>query len=176
MSKFINNYDIKYAGLKQGHHEFEFEARELFFDTFDYSEFKEGEIKITVDLEKQSTMLVLDFVLSGWVLTTCDRCGEDMQQTVEGEFRLIIKFGDEEIEESDEILVLPHAEHKVNVSRYIYEYIVVSVPQRRVHTDDACNADVMSRLNNIQPESQDEPIDPRWAALSELKKKKDGTS
>jgi uncharacterized metal-binding protein YceD (DUF177 family) len=177
VSKFINSYGIQFSGLKPGRHEFDFEAGNKFFETFNYTDFSQAEVGVRVLLDKQSSMLVLDFTLNGWVETMCDRCGEQFRMPLNGQYRLIVKFGDQDFTETDDILVLPHGEHTLNVAQHIYEFTILSIPQRRVHADGGCDPQVLETLERLTNDIPDEPVDPRWAALKDLQKeKKNGTS
>jgi uncharacterized metal-binding protein YceD (DUF177 family) len=56
------------------------------------------------------------------------------------------------------------------MSQYIYEYIHLLLPMRKVHGTDEdgnslCNPDVISRIT----EEEHEPGDPRWEVLRKLK-------
>jgi uncharacterized metal-binding protein YceD (DUF177 family) len=69
--------------------------------------------------------------------------------------------------------VVPIGENHFDVSPFIYEFIHLSLPVRRVHPDNeqgesTCDPEVIRLLEEKQPSS--EP-DPRWEALAKLKKK-----
>jgi uncharacterized metal-binding protein YceD (DUF177 family) len=51
----------------------------------------------------------------------------------QGKMNLIVRFGEEFNDDNEELLILPFGEFEINVSQYIYEMIVLSVPLRRVH-------------------------------------------
>jgi uncharacterized metal-binding protein YceD (DUF177 family) len=87
---------------------------------------------------------------------------------------LLIKFGEEYNDEDDEILIIPHGEHQINVAQYIYEMLVLAVPQKRVHPgvlDGSLKSETLERLKELQPKEVKEnkkEIDPRWDALKKL--------
>ncbi len=66
-------YQIPFLGLKTGFHDFEFELDNAFFAAFEHSEIQSGDLKANLTLEKQSTMLVLDFQVEGVVEGVCDQ-------------------------------------------------------------------------------------------------------
>ena len=85
---------------------------------------------------------------------------------------MIVKFGDSYYEESDEVVVIPETEHKLNVSQYIYEFINLLLPIKRVHPNDEqgmskCNPEILDRLKSAE---EDETTDPRWDVLKLLHK------
>ena len=54
-------FTIPISGIKEGHHLFEFKINKKFFELFEESEIKEGELIAVVEIEKSSTHLDLDY-------------------------------------------------------------------------------------------------------------------
>jgi uncharacterized protein len=168
---YLKDFVIHFVGLSIGNHQFDFEVSDRFFEQFEYSQLKHGQVRILVDLEKQDRMMVFNFELTGMVEVTCDRCGEEFMLPLDGSERLIVKFGSEFKEESDDMIVIPSTEYKIDIAPYIYEYLHLILPWRIIHPDDAdgnttCNPDTLRRLEELAPRVS---TDPRWAALGELK-------
>ncbi|MCH2198527.1 MAG: DUF177 domain-containing protein [Flavobacteriales bacterium] len=163
-------YHIPFLGLKAGVHTFDFVINESFFEEFEYSEISKGNFTVDLKLEKQSTMMVLDFSLEGKVEDTCDRCGMPITLEVTHEDRLIVKYGDETKITEDEILVVSQAEHILELEQYLYEYSHLALPSRRVcDNEDDCDQDALDLLDSLQDDDEDDDIDPRWEALKGLK-------
>jgi len=96
----------------------------------------------------------------------CDRCLGKLRQPVGGEFRLIVKFGKTYAEESDEVVILPVAQTSLDVKQYIYEYINLLLPVKRVHENpDDCDSEMIHQLENYSKHA----TDPRWDALKNIK-------
>ena len=51
----LSEYIIKFEGLKQGTHFFEFDVDNAFFEDFDCFEFEKSSFKVDLEFEKQST-------------------------------------------------------------------------------------------------------------------------
>ena len=105
----------------------------------------------------------------------CDVTNEDFDLPVKGKLNLIVKFGEAFNNENEELLILPHGEFQVDVSQYIYELIVLSVPFKRVHPgvkEGTLNTEAIDKLESLAPkeqkENKEEDIDQRWAALKKL--------
>ena len=167
-------YSIPFSGLKEGKHEYSYQIENTFFESFGYEEFNATTITVAVVMNKTSTMLELDFKADGAVNVLCDLTGEPFDQPVSGEMELVVKFGETYNDEDDEILIIPHSEHKINVAQYIYEMLVLAVPQKRVHpgiADGTLKSEALDRLDELRPkeikENKDEN-DPRWDALKKL--------
>ena len=171
---YIDQFLIPVTGIKPGTRSFDFKIDDSFFDHFEYSEIKSGEVRVQVVMEKEEKLIQFHFSLDGFVRVPCDRCYEMMDQKISGEEQLIVKFGSDFHEESEVVQVIPESESQFNVSQFLYEYVHLLVPVRRVHPDDengnpTCDPEVIKRL-----ESQDRPTepDPRWDVLKQLKTKK----
>lgn len=165
----LKDYIIHFVGLKEGFHDYSFEVTESFFENFEHSEVELGNVRVKVSLERQKRMLIFDFDLKGYVVIPCDRCLNDMNFHVEGRERLIVKFGQESKEETEEIIIIPETASEIDISSFIYEYIILSLPYKRAHEDGdpECKSEVTERLNTHKPEQ----IDERWDALKGLKDK-----
>jgi uncharacterized metal-binding protein YceD (DUF177 family) len=167
-------YSIPFAGLKQGKHKFEYQIDNTFFESFDYHEFNDTAIELHIILDRLSTVLELEMKTEGTVNLYCDLTNEPFDQKIEASLKLVVKFGDVYNDEDDEILIIPHGEHQVDVSQYIYEMIILSVPSKRIHPgvlDGTLDSEALKRLEELQPKENKKDknkIDPRWAALKKL--------
>ena len=167
-------FNIPFSGLKQGKHEFKYNIDATFFDSFEYDEFNNADIDLEVLLNKTSTMMELELEASGIVNINCDLTSEPYDQKIEANLELIIKFGEAYDDEDDEILILPHGEHQVNIAQYVYEMLVLAVPQKRIHpgiADGTLKSDVLDRLKELEPKEtkiENKENDPRWDELKKL--------
>jgi len=172
--KSLRNYSIPFTGLAQGKHHFEFDVDDAFFNEFDYSLVKKADLKCEVEMEKQETMLILDFHITGTIDATCDKCLSQYPQELDVREQQIAKFSDEAIDEDDEIIALGKNEHEVMLAGLIYEYINVAVPFIAVCNNEGntpyCDKEMLDKLNNLSANNeQDENPDPRWDALKKIK-------
>ena len=167
---YLKHFIIPFSGLKVGNHNFTFEIDDKFFEHFEYSEIKKGKLHIDCLLEKQLRMMVLYFDIAGTVRVPCDRCAEEFDQAVEGSFKLIVKFGLDHTEEAEDILVITEKEHELDVSQFLYEYVHLLLPIRKVHgTDEKGNSLCDPEVIRYIKESEDYLADPRWEVLRKLK-------
>ena len=108
----LTDFQIAFSGLKLGTHQFDFQIEDAFFQLYDYAELNSGQINAIILLHKKSNMLSLEFQIKGNVTLACDTCTEDYTQSIEGNYKQIVKFSDvAEPEETDEIIILPTNEH-----------------------------------------------------------------
>ncbi|MET7028687.1 YceD family protein [Sediminicola luteus] len=172
-------FAIPFSGLKQGKHEFEYRIKNEFFESFEYDDINGADISLSVTLNKMSTMLELEMYAKGTVNVNCDITNEPFDQKITSSLELVVKFGDEYNDENDEILIVPHGEHQINIAQYVYEMLVLAIPQKRVHPgveDGTLESEVIDKLEELQPkevkENKGDNTDPRWDALKKLLKDK----
>lgn len=176
--KPLKQFSIPFTGLKIGKHQFDFEIDNSFFDAFEYSLVKKGNLKAEVELDKQETMLILQFRIKGTIVLDCDKCLAEFEAPLSIQERQIVKFAEDELESDDlEIIVLSKKESEINVAELIYEFITVSVPYIKICEENGtgvkCDQEMIARLESLavgsQQEEEQQNDDPRWAALKKLK-------
>jgi uncharacterized protein len=171
--KSLRNYSIPFTGLKLGKHQFEFIITDAFFDEFEYSLVKKANLKCQVELEKQETMMILNFQINGTIDANCDRCLAQYPQQVDIREQQVAKFSEEAIGEDEEIIILTKNDHEIDLARLIYEYINVALPFITVCNDEGntpyCDKEMLESLNKLSANNeQTEKTDPRWDALKKL--------
>lgn len=176
--KALKQFSIPFTGLKLGLHQFEFEVDKSFFDAFEYSLVKDGALKIMVELDKQETMLLLNFHITGTIQLNCDKCLSAFAQPIEIKERQIVKFAEDDLESDDlEIIVLNRKESEIDISEMIYEFINVAIPYvnncEQAGQGQSCDPEMIATLEKLASgnaiEDNEQTDDPRWAALKKLK-------
>ena len=172
--KSLKKYSIPFTGLKLGKHLFEYDIQDDFFDEFEYSLVKKATLHCEVELDKQETMLILNFKIDGTIETTCDRCLKVLPIQVDITEQQIAKFSDEPVDEDEEIIALGKNDHEIDISALIYEYINVAVPFISVCGEgntSTCDKEMLDKLNSLSANGeQNEQTDPRWDALKNMNK------
>ena len=167
-------YVIPFSGLKKGIHEFRYQIDNTFFESFDYDEFNDADIGVVVTLNKTSTVIELACTGTGVVNVDCDLSGEAFNQAISAALNLVIKFGEEYNDDDDEILILPHGQNEVDIAQYLYEMLVLSVPQKRIHPsvlDGSMKSEILDRLEELAPgesKKDKDETDPIWDELKKL--------
>jgi len=178
MSK-TKEYVIPFVGLKLGKHKFEYQIDNAFFEIFDYNEFQNSNIRVNVVFDKKSNLFEINFKHAGTINVPCDLTGEDFDLPIKGKLKLIVRFGDTFNNDNEELLILPHGEFEIDIAQYIYEMIVLSIPQRRVHPgvkDGTLKTEALTKLKELAIEEQkkenkeekEDNTDPRWDKLKQL--------
>jgi uncharacterized metal-binding protein YceD (DUF177 family) len=176
-----NDFIIQFGGLKEGVHNFVFEINKEFFDLIEYAELSNSNMKIDFELNKMSSMLVFKFVANGTVELVCDRCLDEFDYQIDFDETIFVKFGEENQEIEADVIILKTGSTEIDILELIYQFIIVSLPIKRIHQDDengnsTCNPEMLERIEVVNVENeleQEEVLDSRW---NELKKLKNGTS
>ncbi len=165
-------FKLPISGLKEGHHFYDFEIGNKFFEEFEESEIKEGDLSVRVELDKRSSHFDLVVKISGRVRICCDRCLEMFFHPVECENKLLIKFGKVWDDSDPDIIIIPADEPELDIEQYLYEFIHLALPIKRIHPPDAtgastCNPEMLNKLNQHLV-NENKLNDPRWDELKKL--------
>ncbi len=179
--KSLQQYRIPFTGLKIGKHQFDFDIDEAFFKEFEYSLVQNGKLQVSLELDKQETMMLLNFQIKGEIFQGCDLCLSDYPTPLDIEANEIVKFSNDELLEDDteEIILISRNEHELDVSGLIYEYIMLAVPLFKRCDDEGntewCDQEMIEKLKSLSApettEEEQEMADPRWEALKNIKNK-----
>ena len=164
---------IDLKGLNEGLTTLEFDLGDAYFESLDEEEIKRGSVRVSLDVRRNENYFELDFHTEGTVVIPCDLCLDDMDQHVESDDRLVVKFG-EEYSEDDDLITVDEREGILDVSWFIYEFIALNIPAKHVHTPGKCNAAMIKVLeehsaNRSSGEDEETAVDPRWNGLEKLK-------
>lgn len=157
----LNTFKIQFHSFGNGAHSLDFDVDDSFFTFFEESEISRGSVQVSVQMIKSERQLQFDIHLEGWVEVLCDRCLDSFEQELESDFRLYGKFGDGNSEEELDVVWIPRSDHEVDLSGYIYEYIILSLPIKRIHPEDedgnsGCDPDMLDKLSEIVLITDDE--------------------
>lgn len=167
--KNLNDFAIPFVGLSNKVHQFDYNIDKTFFDFFENTLILECEVNVKIDFDKKASFFELTFYIDGVVSVECDRCLEPFKQAIYDDYNLVIKFdenAEQKEEESDVAFIKPNETH-LDVSKYIYDFVHLSLPIQKVHQNiEDCNQDIIEKINN---KNKTENTDPRWDILNKLK-------
>ena len=177
--KFLRDYSLNVPLLRVGEQAEEFKLSASFFEYFEHSLVKNGELDLTISIQKTARHMDTNWHFKGWVEVNCDRCGEPYEQPIEASHRLIYSFNENARFEEEEVIFADPEDNRLSIVQEIYDFIHLSLPMRRVPDPEihTCSEEVLKKLGLIEDEGDDsneeEEIDPRWAALKKLKDQMD---
>ncbi|MCQ2218321.1 MAG: DUF177 domain-containing protein [Paludibacteraceae bacterium] len=192
MGKF-SAYKIPLKDLSAGTHVYEYDLDNDYFRDIEGPEVPKGKAHAIVEVKKNSQSFELKFDIKGVVQILCDRCLEEMDQEIDAQDKLMVKFGEDYGEEGDSLIIVPEEEGEINIAWYLYEFIALNIPIRHVHPIGKCSKVMVSKLRrhlahdaneeldnddddeleldeveNNEDEQAEAPIDPRWEGLRQL--------
>lgn len=169
---------------------YEFLLDNLFFANIDGPEVQKGKVNVVLFVKRTPHAFELNFQTEGVVWIPCDRCLEDMEQPVNSTDKLLVKFGYKYAEEGDNLIVIPEEEGEINVAWFMYEFVALAIPMKRVHAPGKCNKAMAGKLNkhlritsdeeseeiysvegetdDLKNEETESQIDPRWEKLKKI--------
>ena len=169
----LEQFKIDLKGLTAEATALEFDLDKGFFDALDQTEVEGGALHVSLSIRKASGFFELQFHTVGTVDIVCDRCLDLMEQPIETDNRLTVKFGST-ASEDDETVTVDENEGILDTSWYIYEFIALAIPIQHVHATGKCNPAMMKALEELSAdrsgdEESSQAVDPRWEALKKLK-------
>lgn len=176
--KHNREFEIAWQGLKPGPHTFMYEIDDRFMMEREAEhEFKNWDARVNVVFDKHESFFMLKFDIDGKVTVPCDRCGDDFELRLWDEFKLLIKLtgGDEAEmpEEEDDVVFIPRSETVIDISGWVYEFVMLSVPMQHIHPAGAngqpgCNEAALKLLGSLS-DSEVHSADNVWKGLDALK-------
>lgn len=168
----LSFYNIAFKGLSQGKHVFDYEIDGRFFAEFEGGIVDDGKVNVCLTIEKQSSLMILWFDLSGTVRVQCDRCLEMFDQPIKSKERIFVKFGEKEFSDGDDVIWVSVNDYQLNVAQLIYEYIGLAIPIKKIHPDDengnsTCDPDMIEKLSKYVVK-EDRENNPVWNDLKKL--------
>ena len=169
----LETLKIDLKSLNDSPLELNWELCDDYFEALEDAEISSGKVAVCASLQKTGDSFALSIKTEGFVIVTCDRCLEDMEQPISQELKFTVKLGIEDSED-DEVFVVDENEGILDLSWLIYESIALAVPIKHVHAPGKCNAAMTEKLNELSATrsgdgTESKAVDPRWAKLKQLK-------
>ena len=169
--KAFRAFEISIFNLSNKEHEYRFPINSGLFDLFEQQIVERAEGECVLTLTRSETMMSLHFVLTAKVELICDISVKPFWHELKEEKDILVKFGEEEQELSEEVIVIPWDTQIFNVAEYIYQFVLLSIPMKKIHPDleDEERPDIAYTSGEAEEAEEAQPMDPRWAALKNLK-------
>jgi len=169
------DFKVNIVGLSQRAHPFEYAFSDDFFSLYGKDLLESGQFEAKVTLDKRETLIEADFSIRGNARLVCDRSLEPFEEPMDIHRRILFKYGAEEQELSEEIVLITRDQATLDVGHYLYELITVNLPMKRLHPrfrDEKETEENVRLVYSSQAdakEEKEETIDPRWEKLKKLK-------
>jgi uncharacterized metal-binding protein YceD (DUF177 family) len=158
-------FEIHHAGLALGVHHFEYQLKDSFFEEFADNSFTNAQLDVSLELDKKTSLFILNFTINGTVQTVCDRCGDDFDLKVWDEFEMVAKLTDPEKvaemnEEDNDVAYFSRTENALDIKALVYEQVILSLPMQIIHPINAngsstCNTTALALLDKMNQEQKE---------------------
>ena len=128
----IESFKIDLKALPQGASILEFKLDDSYFKAIDAPDIQRGELSSSLSNSRTDDFFELNFHTEGIVHIPCDICLDDMEQSIETDDRLLVRFG-EDYSEEDDLVIVAENEGMLDISWFIYEFIDLNIPIKHVH-------------------------------------------
>lgn len=170
-------FSINIVGLSNKTHHFDFELGDAFFGQYGTELVPGGQFTADVVLNKHETFIEADFKIKGKAHLVCDRSLEPFDHPVYIDKKIVFKYGHEEAEVSDEIVIISHDRTSLELGQYMYEFIGLEIPIKKLHPkfqeeeedDEHEEGKLIYSSATEEDKNEEEQIDPRWEKLKKLK-------
>jgi uncharacterized metal-binding protein YceD (DUF177 family) len=170
----MDDFTVKLGTITTGENSISFEIKDQFFEAFDFSDIKYGDISAVANIHKDGKNISLQLIIKGQInRLACDICTDYLSVKVFGETNMLIKTTNEDLVSTDEIYYIKKSENKLDLRHLIFELIVLNAPKKRRHGLDeqgksTCNKEMIDLVNKYT-QVKEKISDPRWDALKSLK-------
>lgn len=171
-------FSVNIVALSNKMHPLEYDFGDEFFKAYGSDLVSSGTFHADVTLNKHETFIEADFHITGKVHLICDRSLEPFDFPIDEKHKILFKFGDHDEEVTDEIIMIHRDTATLELGQYVYEFITLSVPLKKLHprfeneADDE-DDDPEGKIIYSSGPGPDDPdegtTDPRWEALKKLK-------
>lgn len=186
MGKF-SAYNLPLKSLAPGTHEFEYRLDKAFFENMESADIHDADLDVKLTVVFRGDVYDLNFHITGNVVLLCDRCLDKMDFPIDTQYHIMVKYGKDYNDDSDELLEIPESDNYLNVAYMLYDTVALAIPIKHVHPLGKCNRQMSALLkkHRANPDSedaelenelideidnieQDRATDPRWDALKGL--------
>lgn len=174
MSAKQETFSVRYAGLPEGSHVFDFVLNKNFFIQYHPdSEIIDANIQVHIEAERAEYVLQMQLHFSGNVTVECDRCLDPCSVSISSDAVLLFtsENGRNHKQDDDSLIEIAEETDHVVLDSYLYDFSMLSIPIRRVHDEldsakSACNKEMLSIIEKINTQNAE---DSRWDQLKKIK-------
>ena len=128
-------------------------------------------IALDVILQYHRDRILVKLHATATATLTCDRTLQKYEQDIEGGYNVL--FGPpsmvgQEGEEFEEVRPLDPSDREIDLTDVVRDTLLLAIPQRKI-APGAEDEPITREFGAVEEDSDDEPVDPRWSDLKELK-------
>lgn len=190
MGKFTA-YKLPLKSLAAGTYDYEYHLGKQFFTDMESADIHDADLTVKLTVTHKRDIYRLDFTITGTITLICDRCLDDLIMPVDTTYSIAVKYGDDDNDEADDLLIIPESDNFLNVAYMIYDTVALTIPIKHVHPMGKCNRqmsamlrkhrahrpgdedaeledNLIDEMETMDTERDEPPADPRWDGLKAL--------
>lgn len=167
MGKF-SAYKLPLKSLGIGTHEFEYHLDKQFFANMESSDVHDADLSVHLTVTYKGDFYDLDFHITGEVVLICDRCLDDLHFPIDATYHIVVKYGDDYNDDSDEVLEIPQSDSSLNVAYMLYDTVELAIPIKHVHPMGKCNRQMSALLKKHRATTGDEDAELENELIDEI--------
>lgn len=190
MGKFTP-YKLPLKSMPTGTHEFEYHLGKQFFTDMESADIRDAAVDVKLTVVHKADTYDLTFLFTGDVTLLCDRCLDDLIFPIEATYHIMVKYGDDYRDDSDDLLEIPESDSYLNVAYMMYDTVSLAIPLKHVHPLGKCNRamsallrkhrttvadedaelenELIDEMDSMDTDTAPAATDPRWDKLNDLK-------
>ena len=167
MGKF-SAYKLQLKSLAPGTHEFEYVLDKQFFANMESADIHDADLKVKLTAVYRGDVYDLTFKITGNVVLLCDRCLDTMDFPIDASYHIMVKYGDDYNDDSDELLEIPQSDAYINVAYMLYDTVALAIPIKHVHPMGKCNRQMSALLKKHRARATGEDADLENELIDEI--------
>ena len=190
MGKFTE-YKLMLKSMPKGVNEFVYKLGKQFFVNMENNDVRDANLTVDLAVNNTGDFYDLTFAVEGEVTVLCDRCLDDLVLPIETSYQVVVKYGENYNDSSDELLEIPESDNYLNVAYMIYDTVMLAIPIKHVHPMGKCNRamsallkkhrsganagedtaledQLIDEIDSMDSADVETPTDPRWDELKKL--------
>lgn len=183
----FSEFKLPLKGMPVGVQEVEYHLGKQFFIDMESSDIKDADLEVKLVVSHKNDCYDMAFAINGEIVLICDRCLDDLQFPVDATYHIVVKYGEDYCDDSDELLIIPESDNYLNVAYMLYDTVSLAIPIKHVHAQGKCNRAMSAMLKKHRARNADdeyagsedgvaddydatepETTDPRWDELKKL--------
>ncbi len=176
--------------MPKGVNEFAYKIGKQFFVNMENNDIRDANLDVDLVVDNTGDYYDLNFAVEGEVTVLCDRCLDDLVIPIEATYHVVVKYGENYNDVSDELLEIPESDNYLNVAYMLYDTIMLAIPIKHVHPMGKCNRamsallkkhrsgvsdedaaledQLIDEMDSMEPADTPAATDPRWNELKKL--------
>ncbi len=185
----FSEFKLPLKGMPIGVQDFEYHLGKQFFVNMESADIRDADLDVKLTVTHKTDYYDLAFAIDGEIVLMCDRCLDDLQFPVDVTYHIVVKYGEDYCDDSDELLIIPESDNHLNVAYMIYDTVSLAIPIKHVHAQGKCNRAMSAALKKHRARNVDDEdaelenelidemdsmdvsettTDPRWDELKKL--------